>query len=209
MPLAFPGSPRMREQARHVHTTDTLGSADQQIAVVDELAIDALEPLRRPPNRHRLRRAHGNLAKPMALIRIEPEPPIKEQPCATCRGVNRLMHGYVYDSGNPHGIYILEWCDGDHPSRAAFLTVGLGRFEDGTGREDRHSFCIEWTATGMYLADEPARDRPELLGDFLPRDRALAFPDIAAVWHVIDHIVLDDPRAASVRQWLEDLPATP
>jgi hypothetical protein len=140
----------------------------------------------------------------MALIRIEPEPPVKELPCATCRGVNRLMHGYVYDSDEPHGIYFLEWCDGDHPSRAAFLTVGLGRFEEGTERADRRSFCIEWTATGMYLTDEPARDRPELLGDFLPRDDALASPDIAAVWHVVDHIVLDDPRADSVRRWLED-----
>ena len=55
----------------------------------------------------------------------------------------------------------------------------------------------------MGLTNEPARDRPDLLGAFLPRDVALAGPDLAPVWHVVDHIVLDDPRAAEIRHWLE------
>jgi hypothetical protein len=55
----------------------------------------------------------------------------------------------------------------------------------------------------MHLAEEPARDRPDLLGDFIPRSEALAMPNIGHLWHVADHIVLDDPRLAEVRDWLE------
>jgi hypothetical protein len=76
----------------------------------------------------------------VGTIRIEPEPPVKENPCETCRGTNRLLHGYVYDDECPHGVYFLEWCDGDDPQKAAFLTIGLGDFSDETDMPDRHSF---------------------------------------------------------------------
>lgn len=138
----------------------------------------------------------------MGVIRIEPEDPVKENPCATCGGTNRLMHGYVYEDEYAHGIYFLEWCDGDHPNRIARLTIGLGAFGDGTDASDRNSFCIEWRAEGMRLAEEPARDRPELLGAFLPRDIALNVPNVDQLWHVADHIVTDDPRVATVDAWL-------
>ena len=138
----------------------------------------------------------------MGVIRIEPEEPVKENPCATCGGTNRLMHGYVYDDEYAHGIYFLEWCDGDHPHPIAWLTIGLGAFGDGTNASDRNSFCIEWRAEGMRLAEEPARDRPELLGAFLPRDVALNMPNVDQLWHVADHVVTDDPRVATIDAWV-------
>ena len=134
----------------------------------------------------------------MSVIRIEPEPPVKKNPCATCGGTNRLLHGYVYEDEHPHGLYFLEWCDGDHPARSAFLTLGVGAFGDETNAADRRSFCMEWRAEGMSLTAKPARDRPDLLGTFVPREPALVLPNIDHVWHVADHVVLDDSRAAAV-----------
>jgi hypothetical protein len=64
----------------------------------------------------------------VGVIRIEPEDPVKENQCSTCAGTNRLMHGYVYEDDNAHGVYFLEWCDGGHTHKAAFLTIGLGTF---------------------------------------------------------------------------------
>jgi hypothetical protein len=55
----------------------------------------------------------------------------------------------------------------------------------------------------MRLSEQPARDRPGLLGEFVPRDAALALPGIEHVWHLADHIVLEDPRAAAIQAWLE------
>jgi hypothetical protein len=83
-----------------------------------------------------------------------------------------------------------------------FVTVGLGAFGEDTTSADRLAFGVEWQTHGMALLDQPPRDRPELLGSFVPRDQALAMENIDRVWHVIDHVVLDDPRLPSVQQWL-------
>jgi hypothetical protein len=139
----------------------------------------------------------------LGTIRIEPEPPIKENVCDACGGTNRLLHGYVYEDDSAHGVYFVEWCDGLHPDRAAFMTVGLGAFGAGTDGHDRAAFCVAWRSEGMSLADEPARDRPDLLGEFVPRTAALEMPNIADLWHVADHIVLGDPRLAAIQEWLE------
>ena len=92
---------------------------------------------------------------------------------------------------------------GDHPHKAAFITIGLGAFGKGTDASDRNSFCVEWHPDGMRLTDEPAKDHPELLGTFLPRDVALNVPNIDQLWHVADHNMTDDPRIASVEAWLK------
>jgi hypothetical protein len=113
----------------------------------------------------------------VATIHIEPEPPIKERRCEACGGTNRLLHGYVYEDERPHGVYFVEWCDGEHPEKAAFLTMGLGAFGDDTDRHDRAAFCVEWRKGGMHLTEEPARGRPDLLGDFVPRSEALPMPE--------------------------------
>jgi hypothetical protein len=138
----------------------------------------------------------------MAAVRVEPEPPIKENRCESCGGTNRLLHDYVYEDDQPCAIYFLEWCDGQHPRRTAFLTLGLGAFEDETNASDRSAFCIEWRAEGLALTEEPARDRPELLGRFVSREAALARPDIGRVWRVCDHIITDDPRVSALGRWL-------
>jgi hypothetical protein len=56
----------------------------------------------------------------------------------------------------------------------------------------------------MRLMEEPARDRPELLGAFIPRSVALDLPGLDDLWHVADHIVLDDARLGPIQEWLED-----
>jgi hypothetical protein len=138
------------------------------------------------------------------VIRVEPGPPAREARCGACGGTSRLLHGYVYEDEHAHGVYFVEWCEGDHPARAAFLAVGLGAFGEGSGPDGRAAFGIEWRAGGMALTNEPVRDRPELLGAFVPRADALARPDVAHLWHVVDHVVVDDPRLARVRAWLEE-----
>jgi hypothetical protein len=139
----------------------------------------------------------------VGVIRVEPEEPTKAERCIACGGTNRLMHGYVYEDDYPHGLYFLEWCDGQHPRKAAFLTIGLGAFGEGSDGNDRLAFCLEWSADGMGLTSRPARDNPSLLGRFLGREEALAIPNVEHLWHVADHIVRDDPRAAQIQPWIE------
>ena len=139
----------------------------------------------------------------MGTIRIEPDPSVKEERCEACGGTSLLLHGYIYDDEYAHGVYFLEWCDKAHAPRVAFLTLGLGAFGDGTEAADRKAFCVEWRAEGMRLTEEPVRDRPELLGEFVPRAAALNLSNIEHLWHIADHIVLDDPRIAAVESWMK------
>jgi hypothetical protein len=138
----------------------------------------------------------------VGVIRVEPEPPVKQSACA-CGGTSRLLHGYVYDDEHPHGVYFVEWCEGPHPRRSAFMALGLGTFGEGTTSTDRMSFGLEWTTDGTRLTDSPVRDRPEVLGRFTPREEALRLPEVAHLWHVVDHVALDDPRLSAVRAWLD------
>lgn len=128
---------------------------------------------------------------------------MRKSRCSACGGTNRLLHGFVYEDDYAHGLYFVEWCDGAHPRHAAFVTIGLGAFGEGSDGDDRISFCLEWHADGMGLADEPARDNPQLLGRFLPRDEALGVPNLDHLWHVADHIVREDPRARQVHEWID------
>jgi hypothetical protein len=138
----------------------------------------------------------------VGVVRIEPEPTVKASRCPECAGTNHLLHGYVYDDDVPHGIYFAEWCDGTHPERQAFVTLGIGTFGDDTEPAHRRAFCVAWHAVGMQFCDQPARDRLDLFGTFVPRERALQQPDVDHVWHVIDHVVLDDPRLVELRAWI-------
>jgi hypothetical protein len=113
-----------------------------------------------------------------------------------------MILGYVYADDNPHGIYYVDWCEGPHDVRAAFVTLSLGNYADETATgADRSAFCVETRCKGMSLAEQPVRDRPELLGRFVPREEALRWPEIERVWHVCDHLI-DDGRFAAIAAWL-------
>ena len=72
-----------------------------------------------------------------------------------CGGTSGLLHGYVYDD-NAHGIYFLEWCDGDHPHSSAFLTIGLGAFHE-SGDDHYRKRVQHRVAAGLRLTYGPAR----------------------------------------------------
>lgn len=85
-----------------------------------------------------------------------------------------MILGYVYADDNPDGLYYVDWCEGPHDVRAAFITVSLGNYADETATGgDRSAFCIETRCEGMSLTEQPVRDRPEFLGQFMPREEAL------------------------------------
>jgi hypothetical protein len=138
----------------------------------------------------------------VAIVRVEAEPQIKHSRCERCNGTTWMILGYVYADEEPHGIYYVDWCEGPHDHRAAFVTVSLGNYGDqaATGA-DRLAFCIETRCNGMALVDQPVHDRPDFLGRFVPRDEALQGPDLDHLWHVCDHLT-DDRRFAAVAAWL-------
>jgi hypothetical protein len=61
---------------------------------------------------------------------------------------------------------------------------------------------MEIHPAGMGLVDHPARDRPDFFGQFLPRDSALLYMESVGLWHLADHVVLDDPQVVAVIGWI-------
>lgn len=139
----------------------------------------------------------------MAVLRVEPGEQQKDAPCAECGGTMRRVHGFVYADDQPYGVYYLDWCEGPHDSRIAWLTLSLGAWDDDSTAADRSAFAIHWRDEGMALMSEPLVDRPDFLGTFTPRDAALERPDHEQIWHVADHLVTDDPQFGVVQRWLE------
>ena len=136
-------------------------------------------------------------------VRVEPSGKMSTVACPKCGGTSHRIHGYVYADEAANGVYFLDWCEGRHGPRIAWLTLSLGTWGEGIEGAHRSAFGIEWRDAGMALLDSPLiGDQPDLLGEFVPREQALALDDIDHLWHVTDHLVTDDPRFFDVQQWL-------
>lgn len=137
----------------------------------------------------------------MAEITVEPGG-VKTGQCARCGRDAAVAHGYVYANGGAHAIYFLDWCEQHEEPRCAFLTLAIGDWDEGSSSASRQAVCVQVRPEGMSLMEQPARDRPEFFGRFLPRKLALPFVESLDLWHLTDHIVLDDPLVASVMSWV-------
>jgi hypothetical protein len=137
------------------------------------------------------------------VIRIEPDERVQRGTCDRCADETLLTLGFIYEDEVPHGIYYLDWCEGQHDARKAFITISVGNYadEDATG-EDRVSFAIEARCSGLGLLNTPVHDRPAFLGRLVPRDEALKDSRIDHLWPLADHICADDPRAVTLTAWL-------
>lgn len=137
----------------------------------------------------------------MAEITIEPGG-VKTAQCTRCGRDAAVAHGYVYANGDAHAIYFVDWCEHHEQMRSAFLTLAIGDWDEGSSSANRQAVCVQVRPDGMSLTEQPARDRPAFFGRFLPTTLALPLVDSLDVWHLADHIVLDDPLVASVMSWV-------
>jgi len=143
----------------------------------------------------------------MPVITVEPGE-LKLGTCDACGAQTGRQIGFTYADGDANAVYYLDWCEGSHSERIAYLTVAAGEWGDGTSGADRVAVGIEIRAEGMRLAEAPVIDRPDFLGRFVPRDEAIALGGIDSLWHLADHIVLDDVAAVRVMEWLRGGRAT-
>lgn len=137
----------------------------------------------------------------MPEVTVEPGE-VKRGACDECGGQTGLAIGFAYQDGGAKSIYNLDWCEGDHPARMAYLTVASGDWSDESTAADRMAVGIEIRAEGMTLADSPMRDRPDFFGRFVPREELLALGGVDGLWHLVDHLVTDDRANASVVSWV-------
>ncbi len=139
------------------------------------------------------------------MITIESGDPIEPTLCECCGGTTTTLTRFVYRDGTPYAIYFARFSD-NHPERLVKLAVGLGEFGEGTREESRVGFALDLrSANAEYhitVTDPTASpwQKAKVLGPMLDRDSALSHPRIKEIFHITDHMVVDDPE---LRTYLE------
>jgi hypothetical protein len=117
--------------------------------------------------------------------------------CECCGGVTVSLTRFVYEDGDAYAIYYAPFGE-QHEPRVVEAVVGVGEWGEGAGPWDRIAFPLrlraaesEYQVTIVDAAESPWQG-VGLLGRMLDREEALAHERLAEVFHVTDHMVVDD-----------------
>lgn len=131
------------------------------------------------------------------MLSIEFEPPQESAPCACCGGRTTRLTRFVYQDGDAYAIYYALLAD-NHPGHAVSVTVSIGEWGEGSTPEQRVAFALEVRAsdsqyqTGVVDAVQSPWREAKFIGRTLDRVEALSHPRIKEVFHIIDHVVMED-----------------
>lgn len=136
------------------------------------------------------------------MLTIEADEPPRVSKCECCGGTTTSLTRFVYSDGDAHAIYYAAFGEA-HPEREVKIAVSIGKWGDDTPPDDRNSFALvlrqsEKEYQVMVVdSDESPWKGAKVIGRMLDREEALAHPDIEEVFHITDHIVLEDPEIKS------------
>ncbi len=130
------------------------------------------------------------------MLTFEFEVPNRSR-CDCCGGVTVSLTCFVYEDGDAHAIYYARFGE-HHEPRVVEAVVSVGEWGEGAEPWDRVAFPLrlraletEYQVTVVDAAESPWQG-VDLLGRMLDREEALAHERLAEVFHVTDHMVVDD-----------------
>ena len=130
------------------------------------------------------------------MLEIDFEPPV-ESICECCGNTTVRLTRFVLKDGNAHAVYYAQFTK-LHAERALSGLIGLGAWGEDAGPGDRLAFPFRiWVkdehpvVTLVDASESPWADAT-FLGRLLNRDEALTHPWIKEVFHITDHMLLDD-----------------
>lgn len=118
------------------------------------------------------------------------------------RGKMGRVDGHVYEDGVKRALYYLEWCENES-LRNAYRTVSVGEWETDNDAAHRFSATMEVRSAGIGLMDQPLIEHP-LLVNFMTSEEIRSLAGADELWHLIDHIIADDARVATVHAWINE-----
>jgi len=137
------------------------------------------------------------------MIRLDLEPPT-EHLCECCGDVTVTLTRFVQGDEETVGAYYARF-GRRHPERVVEALVSIGPWGEGTGPWDRVAFPLRlWVADDQYqvgLVDacESPWQGVQIFGRLLDRAQALEDERVKEVFHITDHMVVEDP---AVRDYL-------
>lgn len=131
------------------------------------------------------------------MLTIDFEPPKTGEPCACCGGHTTSLVRFVHSDGEAFAVYFARFSD-NHPEKSVSVLVSLGPWWDDDRASERRSFFVRiWVQgekfeVGVADASESPWGQMEPMGQTLDRAEALTHPWIKDVFHITDHIVVED-----------------
>jgi hypothetical protein len=137
-------------------------------------------------------------------LEIEPS---KESSLPSPEGLLKTVWGYVYDDGQPSSVYYVRW--NDTKLDEALFVVSAGGWKEGEDEASRRCIAALGRAAGeplsFMLVDAAATSfgAQEGLGRMTSAHEVRGTPLADLVFHILDHVLLDDPRVEDLRRRLE------
>jgi len=132
------------------------------------------------------------------------------EPCEECGAPTFSARGFVYENDDAHAVYLASWSEcKPRFIKLAIITGPWGDDDAGIARRKRIGLDADYTtdSPGLRVTDpsESPWDEPSSLSPpMVSRQEALSLPDIDEVFHIADHVVLDDSRIAAFLQTQPD-----
>jgi hypothetical protein len=130
------------------------------------------------------------------VIEIELTEPTLHQ-CDCCGKTTTTLVRFVRKDGDAHAVYYASFAEG-HSERGASAVVSIGPWGEGADPADRAAFALRlWDDQGNFNvtvidnSDSPWAGKP-FLGAPLSREEAMRHPLLPEVFHITDHMFLDD-----------------
>jgi len=135
------------------------------------------------------------------MLRFEFEEP-RRSTCQCCGEATTSLTRFVYKDDAAFAVYYAQFSDG-HPERRLSGIIGLGEWgDDEAGPEARLAFPFQiWMdddnfQVGLVDAADSSWSHVTFLGRILDRSEALIRPWIEEVFHITDHMVMEDKEIA-------------
>jgi hypothetical protein len=136
-------------------------------------------------------------------LTLEPGDEVRKRRCSHCGDTFLLAHGFVYRDEDAYAAYNVALF-ARHPDRCALLQVVIGDdWSEEAHADERVAVAVELGRDGHRLGARviDGADTPwpgvMLRTRVLDRSEALIHPRLAEVFHVVDHIALQDPTVSA------------
>jgi hypothetical protein len=142
-----------------------------------------------------------------AEIRIEPRNASRAEGAA---GFVSTVWGHVFERENARAVYYVRW--NEDALEEVEVVVSVGEWGEGSGAEERA--CVAALGRNhqgrlslmLVDAERCSFSEHSFLGKMCAAEEARGTPLATEVFHIVDHLLVDDPRVVALRQRIEHMP---
>lgn len=117
--------------------------------------------------------------------------------CGCCGKTSHTIRGFLNDDSGPYGVYFAGYTE-KHEDGIGTLIISLGDWSEKATPKDRQAILLRVRGPKMEMMVGGPKNSPwsdvGVLGEILPREKALKHPRLQDYYHAADHVVAEDER---------------